>query len=377
MKYQLRQILTFSVSILLIGAMIAACAPAATPAPTAVPPTAVPPTAVPPTAVPPTAAPAATAAATAAPAVSGTGVKFAMIIPGPISDADYNMLGYQATQAISNTLGIPAEYSENVAVADAESVARQYIARGFNVIGFHGGQFVAAVEDLAPANPNVVFIAESGGPDAKLAALPNVWSIGRRVFMAQYAYGVLAARLTKTKKVAFLGGQKFANFVSSINTIDQAIAATDPSVKLIYTFTGDQNDAVKGRQGAEALMNQGADFILINLNGGGFGAIDGIKASTTPVLFAALYTDKSTLAPANFTSAPIYDFNGVFSYIIQQIQAGTKAGYYDMKPGNGIKLSPFYNVPDAVQQEVTDAWNKVGSGAIPLTEDTSDIKIRQ
>ncbi len=37
--------------------VLAACAPAATPAPTPVPPTAVPPTAVPPTAVPPTAVP--------------------------------------------------------------------------------------------------------------------------------------------------------------------------------------------------------------------------------------------------------------------------------------------------------------------------------
>src|SRR5262245_48454947 len=45
-----------TISVLLLGLMVAlaACSPAATPTPTAVPPTAVPPTAVPPTAVPPT-----------------------------------------------------------------------------------------------------------------------------------------------------------------------------------------------------------------------------------------------------------------------------------------------------------------------------------
>jgi basic membrane protein A and related proteins len=303
-------------------------------------------------------------------------IKFAMIIPGPIQDADYNMLGYNATLDVGKTLGIVSEYSEQVAVADAGRVAQEYINRGFNIIGFHGGQFVSVVQDLAPQYPNVTFIAESGGPDRTLEAA-NIWNIGRRVYLAQYPYGVLAARMTKTKTVAFLGGQKFSNFVSSINTIDQAIAATDPSVKLIYTFTGDQNDAVKGRQGALALMNQNADFLLVNLNGATFGAIEGVKSSTNQLYFSALYTDKSSLAPKNFISSPIYDFSGVFSHIISQVEKGTKSGYYDMKPGNGIKLSPFYNVPADVQKEVEEAWAKVGSGEIKLVEDTSDIKIRK
>jgi basic membrane protein A len=360
----------FVVSLLLASLLFSACAPAAVP-------TAAPATEPPPTAVPATQPPAA-AAPTAAPVVAKTpasAIKFAMIIPGSISDADYNMLAYHATQDLAKNLGIVAEYSEQVAVADASSVAVQYINRGFNIIAFHGGQYVANAEDLAKQYPNITFIAESGGPDSKLTT-PNIWNIGRRVYMTQYAYGVLAAKMTKTKKVAFLGGTKFANFISSINTIDQAIAATDPSVKLIYTFTGDQNDAVKGRQGAEALMSQGADFILIDLNGGCFGAIDGIKASPTPVFFASLYTDKSSLAPNNFTSSPIYDFSGVFSYIVNQVESGKTSGYYDMRPENGIVLSPFYNVPADVQQQVKDVWGKVASGSLSLVEDQSAIKIR-
>jgi basic membrane protein A len=368
MKSNKNRIVISIVSILLVCFLVSACAPApVTSNPTTAPATEAPVT------QPPVAEPTATQPLEVKTPASA--IKFAMIIPGSISDADYNMLAYNATQDLATKLGITAEYSEQVAVADASSVAIQYIDRGFNIIAFHGGQYVANVEDLAPQYPNVTFIAESGGPDPKLVA-SNIWNIGRRVFMTQYAYGVLAAKMTKTKVVAFLAGQKFSNFISSLNTIDQAIAATNPSVKLIYTFTGDQNDAVKGRQGAEALMAQGADFILIDLNGGCFGAIDGIKASSTPVFFSSLYTDKSALAPNNFTSSPIYDFYGVFAYIVDQIQIGTTTGYYDMRPENGIVLSPFYNVPADVQQLVKDTWGQVASGAITLTEDTSDIKIR-
>jgi len=363
------------VCVLLISMVLAACAPAATEAPAPAPteaPAAVEPTKAP-AAVEPTKAP---VEPTAVPTEAGPEIKFAMILPGPIQDADYNMLGYNAVNDVAKNLGITSEYSEQVAVADAARVATEYINRGFNVIGFHGGQFVSTVQDMSAQYPDVVFIAESGGPDPKLE-LANVWNIGRRVFLAQYSYGVLAARMTQTKKVAFLAGQEFANFKSSINTIDQAIAVTDPEVKLIYTFTGDQNDSVKGRQGAEALIDQGADFLLINLNQATFGAIEAITSSDKKVLFAAIYTDKSELAPDNFTSAPLYDFSGVFTYIIEQIKAGTTTGYYDMRPENGIVLSPFYNVPEDIQKEVTEVWAKVGKGEIKLVEDTSEIKIRQ
>ena len=344
--------------------MMTQCAAPATPAPAAVPTAAAQAASTSPTEV--------SAAVTTS--KSAPGIKFAEIIPGPVNDADYNMLGYQATIDISNTYGIEAQYSENVAVADAERVAQEYIGRGFNVIAFHGGQFTTAVTDLAPQYPKVTFIAETGGPDPTMSK-PNIWSVGRRVYMGQYPYGVLAAKMSKTKKVGFLGGQKFSNFVSSINTIDQAIAATYPSVKLIYTFTGDQNDTVKGREGAQSLIDQGADFLFLDLNNGDFGAVQAIKASKTPVFFSALYTDKSALAPGQFTSAPVYNFTQVFSYIIDQVVAGHTTGYYDMKPGNGIELSPFYNTPQTIQDATKAAWAQVAGGQLNLVEDTSGIKI--
>src|SRR5690554_5561018 len=58
----------------------------------------------------------------------GSDLRFAMILPGPIQDADYNAIGYEAVQAVGSELGVETAYSEEVPVADAERVAREYIA---------------------------------------------------------------------------------------------------------------------------------------------------------------------------------------------------------------------------------------------------------
>ncbi|HEX6989866.1 MAG TPA: BMP family ABC transporter substrate-binding protein, partial [Bacillota bacterium] len=120
--------------------------------------------------------------------------KLAMILPGTVEDADYNFVGYEALQALHQEFGLETSYQERVAPADAERVARGFINDGYNLIAFHGGQFVTTVQKLAPEFPDVNFIAESSG---EIAGLPeNVWNIGRKFYEGFYALGALAAHAT-------------------------------------------------------------------------------------------------------------------------------------------------------------------------------------
>src|SRR5690606_27690282 len=83
--------------------------------------------------------------------------KFAMILPGTVEDADYNSAGYEAIRDVEKTFGIATSYQERVAPADAERVARGFINDGYNIIAFHGGQFLTTVTKLAPEFPDVTF----------------------------------------------------------------------------------------------------------------------------------------------------------------------------------------------------------------------------
>ncbi len=66
--------------------------------------------------------------------------RMAMILPGTIQDADFNTLGYVALQEVAKTLDVQVSHSENVAVADAERVSREYITAAHDIVAYHGGQ---------------------------------------------------------------------------------------------------------------------------------------------------------------------------------------------------------------------------------------------
>ena len=141
--------------------------------------------------------------------------KVAMILPGTVQDADFNTLGYVALQDLAKTLDVEVAHSENVAMADAERVSREYIASGHDVVAYHGGQFITIMQKLAAQFPKVTFIQEASGRIPNAPA--NVWVIGRKYYQGFYALGALAALSTKANKIGLVGGVRAfaASFVET------------------------------------------------------------------------------------------------------------------------------------------------------------------
>lgn len=337
-------------ALVLLAMLVSACAPAATPA-----------------------APAENQPSAQQPA-GDKSLKFALILPGTIQDSDYNTVGYKAMLAVKEKYGIETAYSEQVPVADAERVAREYIGGGYNVVGFHGGQFLTAVQKLSAEFPDVAFIIETGGDNPNLPA--NVWNIGRKYYLGAYPLGVLAARMTKTNKVGWICGVKLPDFIAVVNTLDEAVKATNPDAKFVYSFTGDQNDPVKARQTAETMIADGVDFIIMWLNNGNFGILEAAKGSKDKVLLTTFYTDKTELAPDNFTTSLLFEFDKVFIDIFAELQKGKMGGYYEMKPGSGLSLSPLTNTPEDVSKEVMSTFDKIASGELKLEEKNKEILVK-
>jgi len=167
----------------------------------------------------PTPAPApATEAPAAAPAKE---FKLAVILPGVITDADYNTLGYLGGIAVQRDLGIEMAYSENVAVPDVERVMREYVDNGFNIIFTHGGQFVSQTQTLANEFPDAYFIGEGDAPVENAPA--NMWLIDRNFHIPFYAIGALAVKQTQTGKIAYIGGLTLPFSYAEVHAVEQAI----------------------------------------------------------------------------------------------------------------------------------------------------------
>lgn len=297
-------------------------------------------------------------------------LRIAMILPGTVEDADYNFVGFQALEKLKLEFGADTRYQERVAPADAERVARGFINDGFNVVAFHGGQFVTTVQKLAPAFPDVNFIMESSGEMPGLPA--NVWNIGRKFYQGFYALGSLGGLATKSGKIGVIAGVKLPDFVAAINAIQRAVREANPSAKVLHTFVGDQNDPVKARQAAAAMMNENVDFIIIIVNLGAHGIIEAVKDK--PVLITTYYTDKTAMAPKNFAGSLLLDFAVPYTNVIKQIRAGKRSGYEEQRPGNGMSLSPLTNVPDDVARKVQGIFTQIVNKQLNIPENIKDVE---
>jgi basic membrane lipoprotein Med (substrate-binding protein (PBP1-ABC) superfamily) len=295
-------------------------------------------------------------AATPAPAVAQ--MKMAMILPGPVEDSDFNALGYNALKEAGKVYRLETSHSERVAVADAERVAREYINTGYKIIAFHGGQFLTTAQKLAPQFGDVNFIIETQTKQVP----PNVWNINRHFYEGFHPLGVLAALTTRSNKIGYIAGIRLPDFISSLNVVYTAIKDTNPKAELKYAFVGDQNDPLKARQSAQAMIGEGADVIISQLNLGVIGVTEAVKASGKPVLVTTFYTDKHTSAPTVYATSLLLDFNQAYRDVVGSILKGQRTGQYVMRPGRAMSLAPIHNVPPDVAKKVQAAYDDIASG---------------
>ncbi len=291
--------------------------------------------------------------------------RLAMIFPGPVQDADFNTVGYLALMEVQRQHGLEVAYSENVPAADWERVAREYINSGHRIIVFHGGQFVAVVRKLAPLFPDVIFTMQTTSRVPDLP--PNIWNIGSKTFRGFYPVGVLAGLSTKSNKIGYITGLRLPVFIAAINHIQHGLREVNPQAQLVHTFTGDQNDPVKARQAAEAQIDKGVDFLIIQVNFGTYGALEAAQAAKTPVLASGFTTDKSAIAPKVMTTSVLTDYRKPYVEAVGRILKGERGGYHEFRPGTGIDLAPIRLVPSEVAAKAMEAYREVAAGK-PIPE---------
>src|SRR5688572_23398538 len=222
----------------------------------------------------------------------GEAPRIAAVFSGTTTDADYTFLGLEALEAAEADHGAEITFSESVQVPDAERVLREYVADGYTVIWTHGSQFYDATVAVAAEAPDVTFIAEQ---DTEPADVPeNVWVLDRNFHLAFYPLGVLAAGVSQSGQIAYLGGVTLPFSYSEVHAVEQALADSGSDATLNPVWTGDFNDPTRAGQFTSQLLADGNDVVLTSLNLGVVGALEA-ASEADGVLMTAKYTDKSNL----------------------------------------------------------------------------------
>lgn len=299
--------------------------------------------------------------------------KLAAILPGVITDADYNTLGYIGVTSVQKDLGIETAYSESVPVPDVDRVMREYIDAGYNIIFTHGGQFISQTKDLANEFPDVYFIGEF---DAPVEDAPNnLWVIDRNFHVGFYVLGAIAAKQTQTGKIGYIGGLTLPFSYAEVHAIEQAINDLGLDVEVKPVWAGNFNDPTKARELADAMIAEDVDVILGSLNLGMFGLFEAVKNAPSRVLVTAKYTDKANFAPDHYITSVLYDWAEPLKEIVQRIMKGETGGYYPLGFDTGVAIQfPLRNVPDELNSEIEQLVADIQAGKIKVIKDTTPIE---
>ncbi|MDE1995309.1 MAG: BMP family protein [Rhizobiaceae bacterium] len=295
------------------------------------------------------------------------GLKIAMVMPGPISDNDWNSVGYNGLQAAAKALGAEVAYSENVSDADAERVLRDYASRGYQLIFAHSFSYGDATLNVAEDFPNTIFMA---GTAKELA--PNVGSYSNPDYQGAYLAGMLGAGASKSKTIGWVGGMPAPNMLANLHAYEAGAKAMVPDVKVLHSFIGSWFDPPKAKEAAIAQVEQGADV----LSAQGVGVIDAANAKN--VLALGAMTDQNHLGPKTVLTSVLWDLGPLVTAVGKAVEdkSWKSQNWSFGVPEGAVKLADFHGLDAGVSPDVLKAVNAkfdaIKSGAFTVPLDTTN-----
>jgi basic membrane lipoprotein Med (substrate-binding protein (PBP1-ABC) superfamily) len=314
---------------------------------------------------------AATTAPTTAPtAASKEKIRIAVVMPSAITDMAFSQSMWSALQAVQTEMGgesaLELKYSENMfKVPDAAAAIRDYASQGFDIVIAHGSQYGTSVQEIAPDFPNTTF---AWGTDVNTFGLPNVYAYTAAAEEGGYVNGVLAAMLTKSKKIGVTGPIEVGDAKTYIDGFTQGVASVDPNISVSKTWTGSFSDVALMTEAAKTHIANGAD-ILTGSSQSVVGSIGAAK-DNGKVLWFGTQQDQASLAPNLVVASQQYDWTGMINEMIKNHQAGKLGGdkYVLQLKNDGLKIvyNPGYQLPDDVKKAGDAAIEGIKSGSISV-----------
>lgn len=290
--------------------------------------------------------------------------KVAMVLPGIITDKAWNQSGYNGLKVIEEKQGAETAYIEQVGQADQVESLSDFARRGYDLIFAHGGQFDAAIEEVAEDFPDTFFVGVNGAIEGD-----NYASLLINSLQAGYLCGVIAALVSKTNQIAYISAQKFASTQQELKGLEMGAKSINPEIKVSSTFTGDWNDAAKAKEATLALISTGADVIYQWLDNASPAVLQ--TASEQGVYAFGNTTDQLNVAPDAVLTSAVKRIDLAIAYLADlKTKNELKGQVYKLgfEQDDILYLGEFgKNVPEEVKQKAMETKQAIVEDEIKLT----------
>ncbi|BCL34615.1 BMP family protein [Nostoc sp. MS1] len=282
----------------------------------------------------------------------GGGFKIAIVLPGVITDKAWNQSGYEGVNLAKQKLNAEIAYVEQVAQADQTEALTDFARKGYNLVFAHGGQFDAAIEQVAPQFPNTFFVGVNGNTKGE-----NIASLRIDHLQGSYLCGIIGAAMTKSNKLAYIAGQEFPATQEELRGFELGAKSVKPNIQIVSTFTGDWNDVAKAKEATLALISSGADVIYQWLDSASPAVLQ--AASDKGVYAFGNTKDQLDVAPKAVLTSAVKRLDIAIAYLAELAQQKQLKGQIysiGLEREDILTLGKFgAGVPEAVKQNALKA----------------------
>ncbi|MBN9671205.1 BMP family protein [Roseibium aggregatum] len=287
---------------------------------------------------------------------AGNGLpEIAVVVVGEANDEGFNASGLAGVHAADRDASARLSIIDGLTYdAAAITASLRTVLPDFDGLVFIGGQGDSVMPDLSRAFPDKRFAIVQG----KVLG-PNLACYDVAQEQSAFLAGCLAAWQTRTGTVGHLSGHRVRPGLNARAAYVEGIRHADPSVRVLTSFCGTQDDNAVTRVWAGAQIDAGADIIFTMLNGARAGAIDACRAGSAWQIGNAL--DWVAREPDVFLASALARIDLGVERAISDLTAKTPppgAVSLGLAEGDYVGLSVGTSVPNHVAdrlQEVTEA----------------------
>ncbi len=209
-------------------------------------------------------------------------------------DKSFNESAFAGAQRWAEETGGSFAEFEITSDAQREQAIRQFAEAGNNPIVMAGFSWATPLETVAADYPDLKFEIIDMVVDA-----PNVRSVVFNEHEGSYLVGMLAAMVSESGTVGFIGGMDIPLIRKFGCGYAQGVHAINPDATVIGNMTGTTpaawNDPVKGSELTLAQISQGADVVYAAAGGTGVGVLQ--TAADQDILSIGVDSNQNYLHP--------------------------------------------------------------------------------
>jgi basic membrane protein A len=303
---------------------------------------------------------------------AGTPVIGLVFDVGGRGDKSFNDQAYAGLERARRELGITFHTLETGEGADREAAMRQLAAGDAQLIFGVGFLFTDDIRKLALEFPNKKFACVDYTVNPGDTLPPNLVALKFKEEEGSYLVGALAALLSKTNKVGFVGGMQIPLIKKFEAGYVAGVKAVRPSAKVIIKYAGTTGtafkDPTKGKELALAEYNQGADIIYHASGSTGLGVFEAAREKGK--LAIGVDSDQHDEAPDNILTSMVKRVDVAVFNTIQETIAGHWSGGVKVFGLAEEGVTWVYDdrnkalIPDAVKATVDSLRNQLIDGLI-------------